>query len=109
MAKLKFVSEKGPKDHAQRLFKLQAEISKRRAALNILETEAEQLKRYLQKINRGKSFEFDGPLYRQVVRISHIDRLILDQEMCKKLLKSRTPYKPSPITKVEVDYVYEKD
>jgi len=109
MAKLKFVPEKGPRDHALKLAKLQQMIAKRREKLRELEKEADQLERYLLRVNRGKSFEFNGPLYKQCVLITHPSRRILDQDECRRLLKSRTPYRETKSTKVEIDYVYEKE
>lgn len=106
---MKFVPEKQPRDHALRLSKLHIEIAKKRAALRELEKEAEQLERYLLKVNRGKSFEFNGPLYKQCVLITHPTRMVMDQDEVKRILKSRTPYKPTESTKVVVDYVYEKE
>lgn len=109
MAKMKFVPEKGPRDHALQLAKLHAKIALRRASLRELEKEADQLERYLLRVNRGKSFEFNGPLYKQVVLVTHPSRMIMDQDEVKRLLKSRTPYKTVNSTKVEVDYVYDKE
>lgn len=107
MAKMKFVPEKGPRDHALQLAKIHAKLATKRAEVRALEKEADELERYLTKVNRGKSFMFNGPLYKQVVLITHPTRLILDQDECKRLLKARTPYRTVESTKVEVDYVYE--
>lgn len=105
--KLKFVYDKTPAHHAERLRKLQAQITKDRAKLRALEQEAEQLKTFLLKVNKGKSFAYNGPLYQMCVKVSHSTRQILDQEKCRQLLKARTPYKPAEVTTVTVDYVYE--
>lgn len=104
---MKFVYDKTPAHHAERLRTLQEKIEKERAKLRLLEKEAEQLKAFLLKVNRGKSFAFNGPLYQMCVKVSHSSRLIIDQDECRRLLKNKTPYKPVDITKVVIDYVYE--
>jgi hypothetical protein len=104
---MKFVYDKTPAHHALRLRKLQEQIEKERAKLRDLEKEAEQLKTFLLKVNRGKSFAFNGTLYQMCVKVTRSARMVLDQEECKRLLKSRTPYKPANVVKVAIDYVYE--
>lgn len=107
MAKLKFVSDKQPRDHAERLFKLQAEIAKKKAELAVIVKEATQLEAYLLRVNKGKSFTYDGPLYQKVVKISHHERMIIDNDAVKKMLKARTPYKDCGYDTVKIDFVYE--
>jgi len=104
---MKFVSDKQPKDWAERFQKLSQEITKRKAALRELEKEAEQLEAFLLKVNKGKSWQFNGALYQKQVSVRSRHRLVLDQDKCKKLLKSKTPYKQLDFTHVTVDYVYE--
>lgn len=104
---MKFVYDKTPAHHAEHLRKLQAKIEKKRAELRDLEKEAEQLKTFLLKVNRGKSFAYNGPLYQSCVKVTRSVRMILDQDECKRLLKSKTPYKPADVVKVTIDYVYE--
>lgn len=104
---MKFVYDKTPAHHALRLQELQAKIERKRAELRDLEKEADQLKTFLLKVNRGKSFAFNGPLYQMCAKVSHSSRMILDQDECKRLLKAKTPYKPANVTKVTIDYVYE--
>lgn len=104
---MKFVYDKTPAHHAERLRTLQAKIDKERAKLRELEKEAEQLKTFLLKVNRGKSFAYNGPLYQMCVKVVHSARMVLDQDECKRLLKTKTPYKPANVTKVTIDYVYE--
>lgn len=104
---MKFVSDKKPGDYAEHLRKLQDRIEKKRAELRDLEKEAEQLKTFLLKVNRGKSFAFNGALYQRCVKIDRSERVILDQDECKRLLKARTPYKSIEVVKVTIDYIYE--
>lgn len=103
----KFVSDKKPRDWAEHLAKVQKEVAVTRAKLRELQKEEDQLTRFLLKVNKGKSFEYDGPDYRKVMQVSHPSMMILDQEQCKKLLKLKTPYKKVTRTKVTIDYVYE--
>jgi hypothetical protein len=104
---MKFVSDKTVGMHADRYQVLQEKIEKKRAEIRALELEAKQLADFLAKQGRNKSFECNGRLYRKIVQITNHQRMILDQEQCKKLLKSRTPYKPTDVRTVKVDYVYE--
>jgi hypothetical protein len=60
------------------------------------------------RYSKGDSFFFVGADgYQKRVRVTHASRLILDQEACRKLLKSRTPYKTSTWSTMNVDWVYE--
>ena len=104
---MKFVSDKTVGVYADRLQVLQEKLTKKRAELRDLELEAKQIADFLAKQGRNKSFECNGKLYRKVVRITHHERLILDQEKCRSMLKNRTPYTATDIRTVKVDYVYE--
>lgn len=108
MARHKFVSAKKPTDFADQLHKAQIKIAKLRAEVKSLEVEAGHLETYLLKYSEGRSFVYessDG--YNKVFKVSNHTRLILDQEKVQKLLKSRTPYKPSSWTSIKVDWQYE--
>lgn len=104
---MKFVSDKTVGTYADRLHALQDKLAKKRAELRGLELEAKQLQDYLIKQGHKKSFECNGSTYRKVVKIAKHQRMILDQDKCKVLLKARTPYKPTDVLSVKVDYVYE--
>lgn len=103
---LKFVSAQKPTDYANRLHKLQQEITARKKELKLLEAEAHQLEVFLVRYAGSKSFVYDGPRYQMKVSISVHTRMILDQEQTMKLLKKKTPYKESSWTTCKVDYVY---
>ena len=104
---MKFVSDKTVGTYADRYQVLQEKLAKKRAEIKAMETEMKQIADYLAKQGRNKSFEVNGKLYRKIVQIANHQRMILDQDQCKRLLKSRTPYKPTDVRTVKVDYVYE--
>ena len=106
---MRFVSDKQPKDYAERLHKIQDRAEVLRAELRDLDKEAAQLKDYLLKVGKGRSFEFNGKLYLKQFTVQRSTRMILDQEAVQKMLKSKTPYKPSEIVKIKVDYVYKEE
>ncbi len=104
---MKFVNDKQPRDYAELLAKKMSELEKLRAREKELSKEVDQLKAFVFKVNKGKSWEFNGALYRRMVKITTSQRLILDQDECKRLLKKKTPYKPVDVTTIKVDYVYQ--
>lgn len=104
---MKFVSDKTVGTYADRYQVLQDRMAKKRAELKAMETEAKHLADFLAKQGHNKSFECNGKLYRKIVQITNHQRMILDQDKCKTLLKSKTPYKPTDVRTVKVDYVYE--
>lgn len=104
---MKFVPDKTVGVYADRLQVLQEKLTEKRTELRELESEAKHLQNFLVKQGRNKSFQCNGKTYRKVVSITHHQRLILDQDKCKLLLKGRTPYKPTDVLSVKVDYVYE--
>lgn len=103
---MRFVSDKLPKDHAERLHELQQKLEDARAKVRTLEKEADQLKTYLLKVGKNKSFEFNGALYLKQFTVQRSTRMVIDTDEVKRLLKSRTPYKPAVTVKVTIDYVY---
>ena len=106
---MRFVSEKQPKDYAERLHKIQDRAEKLRAELRDLDKEAAQLKTYLLKVGKGRSFEFNGALYLKQFTVQRSTRMVMDQEAVQKMLKSKTPYKPAEVVKIKVDYVYKEE
>lgn len=106
MAKLKFVSSVRPTDYADQLHDTQLKIKRLLAEIRTLETEEKHLQNYLLRFSKGQSFVYDSERFQKVVKIANQSRLILDQEKVQKMLKKRTPYKPSNWTTVKVDYVY---
>jgi hypothetical protein len=110
MSRNKFVSAVKPTDYAEQLFKLQQKLDKMRAEVDELEATEKHLQNYLMRYAKGETFAYVDPKgYEKRVKIRHSSRLILDQAVCKKLLKSRTPYKTSTWSSVNVDYVYVKE
>ena len=108
MAKHKFVSAAKPTDYADQLHDVQQQMAKLEAQMKLLKTEERQLSTYLVRFSKGTSFVYyaaDG--YKKVVKVGHRSRLILDQAKVQKILKSKTPYKPSEWATVAVDWVYE--
>lgn len=103
---LRFVSAQKPSDYANRLYELQEQIKKLEAQLKPLQVEAAHLQTYLIRFSKGKSFGYDGPRYLMAVKIQKHERMILDQEKARKLLKSKTPYTPSTWTTCKVDFQY---
>lgn len=103
---LRFVSAQKPSDYANNLFDLQAKIAELEAQLKPLKKEAEHLQNYLIRFAKGKSFGYDGPRYQMVARIQKHERMILDQEKVRKMLKSKTPYTESQWTTCKIDYQY---
>lgn len=105
--KLKFVMAKTASDHADRLHEVQRKLAKLNPEVRALETEERQLKAFLIKHGHGESFKFnssDG--YEKVLKVSHVEMFMLDQEAARKLLKKRTPYKDCSYDRVKVDWVY---
>ncbi len=108
MARHKFVSAKRPSDFADQLHQKQIKIAKLEATLKVLRAEAEHLETFLLQYSGGRSFAYNaGDGYTKIVKVSNHSRMILDQAKVQKLLKSRTPYKPSNWTTVTVDWQYE--
>lgn len=105
---LRFVSAQKPTDHANRLFEVQQQIKNLEAKLKPLEDEAKHLQNYLMRYAKNKSFGYDGPDYQMVVKIQKHERLILDQEKARKLLKNKTPYTPSIWYTCKIDYQYKE-
>jgi hypothetical protein len=56
---------------------------------------------------KGKSFGYDGIKYRMIVKIQKHERLILDQDKARKMLKNKTPYTSSTWLTCKVDVQYE--
>lgn len=103
---LKFVSAQKPSDYAYRLFEVQQELAILHKKVRALEVEQKQLTSWLLKYAKGNSFGFDGPRYQMWVKITNHQRMILDQDKVRKLLKSKTPYTESTWITVKVDYQY---
>lgn len=105
---MRFVSDKQPKDHAERLHKIQKELEDKKEVVRALEKEAAQLKAYLLKVGKGKSFEFNGALYLKQFHVARSTRMVIDTDKVKAMLKAKTPYKPAVVVKCNVDYVYKE-
>lgn len=106
--KNRFVSAAKPTEYADRLHEIQLLLSVRKVEVAALEEEKEALCRYLLRVSKGKSFEYDGIKYRKVVKIRHNSRMILDQAKVLKLLRNKTPYVKSTWDTISVDFVYEE-
>lgn len=104
---MKFVNSKRPVDYAEELYEIQKEKAELRKRLKALETSERQLSSFITKFSKGESFTFNSGRYQKCVRIGNHQRMILDEAECKRLLKSRTPYRPIDYTTVKVDFVYE--
>jgi hypothetical protein len=106
--KNRFVSAVKPAEYADRLHEIQQVLSVKKAELAALEEEKDALCRYLLRVSKGKSFEYDGVKYRKIVKIRHNSRMILDQAKVLKLLRNKTPYVKSTWNTISVDFVYEE-
>lgn len=103
----KFVSAKLPVQYAEELHNTQLKIARLEKQLKELKIQERQLGSHLMKMVHGRSFQFNSGSHLKQLVIRNHSRMILDQDKCKLLLKSRTPYSPSEWTTIKVDFVYE--
>lgn len=108
---MKFINTKKPREYAQRLAAVKAEMAELQEKLKALEEEEKSLEQFLHSKSTGEDFQFNGEDgYLMTMKFADRHRRIMDQAKVRAMFDKmglKVPTKMSEWVETSIDYADE--